>query len=350
MVRRGVAHIQAGERAEGKHLLTLAVQLAPDHAVAWLWLASVADSEAERLAALQRVVEINPHNAAGRRAQGLLRRDVIREVASRIPPPESPREVPRARPAIPPAPPSRAPASPSAERPRAGRGCLALLLFGLAAACLGAGLGSVFLFNQNDPLTPPGPTPTRIIIERTRAPATPRPPTQVPIPSATPAPPPPIRTPNPRFGACGRNPALADQPVFLCLDSEPGDPMGGGQARRFTLADAAFTVRWNRDRAVEARIGGADPWTLIFQVPYGLQMSPGGSYERTNLDDPQPTADLPLTIPGRTDSCTEATSRVALLALQYQGDRITLFAADFELHCAGDPPGLYGTLRYHARP
>jgi hypothetical protein len=345
MVWRGVVYIQAGERAEGKHLLTLVVQLEPDNAVAWLWLASVADSEDERLGALQRVVEINPNDAAGRHAQTLLRRAVVREVARRIPPPAPPREVPRARPAPPPPTPLPVPA----ERPRASRGGIVLLLSGVIVACMGILLLSrtLLLYGGGKEQA----TPTRVIIERTRAPATPRPPTQLPVPSPTLAPPPlPTRTPNPRFGACGRDPALADQSAFLCLDSEPGDPVGGGQSRRFTPADTGFTVQWTRDRAIEVHIAGADPWNLVFQVPYGLQMSPGGSYERSDLADPQPSADLPLLIQGPGGSCASATSRVALLALQYEDDQIILFAADFEQHCAGDPPGLYGTLLYQAAP
>jgi hypothetical protein len=353
MLWRGVVHIQAGDQAEGKHLLTLVVQLEPDNAVAWLWLASVASSEEERLAALQRVVEINPDDAAGRHAQTLLRRDVVREVAGRIPPPAPPREVPRARPALPPPPPAapvaRAPVPVPAERPRANRGGIVLLLAGVIATCMAILLlGSTLLLYGG---VEEQATPTRVIIERTRAPATPRPPTPPPVPSPTLAPPPPpTRTPNPRFGACGRDPALADQPIFLCLDSEPGDPVGGRQARRFTPADSGFTVQWTRDRAIEVRIAGADPWDLVFQVPYGLQISPGGSYERIDLADPQPSADLPLLIQGPGGSCASATSRVALLALQYTDDQITLFAADFEQHCAGDPPGLYGTLLYQAAP
>ena len=370
MVWRGVAHIQAGDRAEGKHLLTLAVQLEPDNATAWLWLAAVADSEDERLAALQRVVEINPANAAGRRAQARLRRDVIREVAGRIPPPaparpltlpaprpvspaEVPRELPHARPAR--ATPRTAwpediiPDSrdPTPARPT----CAPLLVFALLAAMFGAFAGSTVTVSVLGVRATPASTPTRVIVERTRPPATLRPPTQAPAPAPTLAPPPPpTRTPNPRFGACGRAPAQADQPTFLCIESEPGDPIGGGQARRISPTEGTFTVQWNRDRAVEARIAGADPWELVFQVPYGLQLMPGGSFERINLDAPVPAADLGLTLTGPGGTCERATGRVAILALQYQGDRITLFAADFEQHCMGDPPGLYGTLLYQAAP
>jgi hypothetical protein len=226
-----------------------------------------------------------------------------------------------------------------------------LLLFGLVAACMGVGIGAIYTLTGSDPPGPAVSTPTRVVIERTRAPATPRPPTQPPLPSATPAaPPPPTRTPNPRFGACGREPEMAAQSTFLCVDSELGDPVGGGRKWRLTPADGPFTVRFTRDHAVEVRTTEADPWDLVFQVPYGLQLMPGGSFERIDLDDPVSTDELGLVIQGQGTACDQVTGHVAILALQYQGDTITLFAADFEQHCAGDPPGLYGSVLYQAGP
>ncbi len=366
MLRRAVVYIQAGEREEGKHLLTLVVQVEPDNATAWLWLAAVADTEAERLDALQRVVQIDPDHALGRRAQAMLRREVIKEVATRLPPPTLPRTIAPPRAAEPPQPPAPTPPAlqpprpyrathpttmPPAERPRARRGRLGLLVFGIVAASLVvSGVATFTLYSDSAPAPLTAPT-TRVIVERTRAPATPRPPTQPPLASATPAPPPPPSvTPNARYGACGRDPALATQPSFLCLDSEPGDPVGGGAPQQITPATGAFTVAWNNAGAVEAHVQGTAAWDLVFQVPYGLQLHPGGSIEQRTFGTPVPIDELGLTITGGRAACAQATGRVSILILEYEGNQITRFAADFEQHCMGDAPGLYGSILYQAGP
>ncbi len=67
LTQRGVAAAQDGERAEAYQLLSQAVQANPGDARAWLWLFAVADTDEERRACLERVLEIEPENAGARR-------------------------------------------------------------------------------------------------------------------------------------------------------------------------------------------------------------------------------------------------------------------------------------------
>ncbi len=66
ILKQAITTIKAGDTETGRHLLELAVQTEPDNDMAWLWLASVAESPADSRAHLERALTINPDN---RRAQ-----------------------------------------------------------------------------------------------------------------------------------------------------------------------------------------------------------------------------------------------------------------------------------------
>lgn len=70
LVGRARSAAQAGRRAEARYFLEAALRLDPDNEEAMLWWAGLTASPEVRLAALNRVLEINPHN---RRAQEGLR-------------------------------------------------------------------------------------------------------------------------------------------------------------------------------------------------------------------------------------------------------------------------------------
>lgn len=67
-LQQAIELAQQGKRAEARLILSNLVAEYPDLEMAWLWLATVAASPEERLAALRRVVEINPANQTARAA------------------------------------------------------------------------------------------------------------------------------------------------------------------------------------------------------------------------------------------------------------------------------------------
>ncbi len=60
--QRGIRLAKAGQKEEARELLQQSIRLDPDNEAAWLWLASVAQDNRERVFCLQKLLEINPTN------------------------------------------------------------------------------------------------------------------------------------------------------------------------------------------------------------------------------------------------------------------------------------------------
>jgi hypothetical protein len=66
-LQEAIAQARSGEKDEARFVLQQIVEAEPHNELAWFWLAWCATSKAERIEALQQVVEINPANARARR-------------------------------------------------------------------------------------------------------------------------------------------------------------------------------------------------------------------------------------------------------------------------------------------
>jgi tetratricopeptide (TPR) repeat protein len=66
--QQGIAAAKAGQNEQARQLLQQSIRLEPRNEAAWLWLASVARDERERLFCLQKLLEINPNNEMGLKA------------------------------------------------------------------------------------------------------------------------------------------------------------------------------------------------------------------------------------------------------------------------------------------
>ncbi len=66
--QRGIRAAKAGQKDEARQLLQQSIRLEPDNEAAWLWLASVARDNRERLFCLQKILEINPNNETALKA------------------------------------------------------------------------------------------------------------------------------------------------------------------------------------------------------------------------------------------------------------------------------------------
>lgn len=100
-LQEGIAAVKAGRDATGRELLARVVDQDPYNETAWLWLASVAESDAELRLCLENVLEINPANDAVRARLALL--DSVAVTAPAVEPAPPPAETVAPAPAPPPA-------------------------------------------------------------------------------------------------------------------------------------------------------------------------------------------------------------------------------------------------------
>jgi hypothetical protein len=71
-IQEGIECLKRGDRIQAERALRIAVQEAPREVEGWLWLSKVVKSDAERVTALLRVLELDPHSATARQTLELL--------------------------------------------------------------------------------------------------------------------------------------------------------------------------------------------------------------------------------------------------------------------------------------
>ncbi len=62
ILRQGIAAAKAGDKEQARRLLQQAIRLDPQSEAAWLWMASVAKDNRERIFCLRKILAINPNN------------------------------------------------------------------------------------------------------------------------------------------------------------------------------------------------------------------------------------------------------------------------------------------------
>jgi hypothetical protein len=137
-------------------------------------------------------------------------------------------------------------------------------------------------------------------------------------------------------------------PVFFSFTSDPDDPLGRGQVRRFTPANATFTA-WCFESHVKITIRGAtETWFAEFAAPKGAHMSVG-SYNNAQPISPAPgfpdSLGPEIGISGNGAGC-RATGRFDVRESEMTtSGRVTRFWATFEQTCQGRTGGLRGDVR-----
>ena len=146
--------------------------------------------------------------------------------------------------------------------------------------------------------------------------------------------------------------------TFLTLDSQPGDPLGGGMKRTLTSANATFTARSNGEDTfiyVHAPLSGG--WEVQISSPRGSGQLVPGTY--TNIARSafrawgQPGMDVTSPAGGCNTvsgsfTVNEATYGPYLPGIGYL--RVIAFEATFEVHCSGAAAALVGHVRYEDPP
>jgi hypothetical protein len=167
-LRAGIAAAQSGDRPTARRLLEQVVEGYPDNELAWIWLASCVTTLRERRECLERVLQINPHNARAREALGKLGAETTAQAA------QGEEQVERLRRAQS----QPAPAPRPAAAPQSAGGGLNIrnLIIGVLAALVIAG-GLFGLSALGDLIQEP--TPTAVVLQPTPLP------TSTPIPTST---------------------------------------------------------------------------------------------------------------------------------------------------------------------
>lgn len=132
--------------------------------------------------------------------------------------------------------------------------------------------------------------------------------------------------------------------TFLFLHSEPGETLAGGVDQTFGPTDGGFRTGRSFDGSVWIAFEGARPWWITFAPPDGSRLTTG-VYEDAQR--------FPFHAPGKPGldvrGCNTVTGRFEVLEAVFRPDgSVISFAADFEHHCDGEAPALFGVLRFNA--
>lgn len=143
--------------------------------------------------------------------------------------------------------------------------------------------------------------------------------------------------------------ATSNAATFLYFNSKPGDYIGQGIEQTWTTDDGEFNAIGNvSTNVVSINFNGTSWWHLDFAGPGGQTLQTG-SYENANRY-PFQSPTLPgLSVYGDGRGCDTLTGRFDILEISYSAaGEIDRFAADFEQHCEGSAPALFGSIRYNA--
>jgi hypothetical protein len=141
------------------------------------------------------------------------------------------------------------------------------------------------------------------------------------------------------------------QTTLLVLDSQPGDYIGGGVLQTYSEADGTFNAARNFDGGVTVAFATPDHshrWSLDFAAADDLPLGPG-VYEGAVRYPFQGPGQPGLSVSGDGRGCNTLTGRFEVLEVTYgPTGGVVSFAADFEQHCEGLTPALFGSVHFNS--
>lgn len=143
----------------------------------------------------------------------------------------------------------------------------------------------------------------------------------------------------------------ATSKTLLTLTSQPGDYIGQGQSLSFTPTDGTFSVSTGPNNEVVISFNNADysqTWFLQFGSPLTAKFG-YGEYDRATRAAFRSPTSPGIDVSGDGRGCNADTGRflVTDFALNTDGT-IARLAIDFEQHCEGATPALFGSVRYNS--
>ena len=101
LLNEGIGALRSGDNARARELLGQVIRRNPRDERAWLWLSGAVDTDAERRQCLERVLTLNPHNAAARSGLSMLAAAANAPAAALAPSASAPTNPPAATPVAP---------------------------------------------------------------------------------------------------------------------------------------------------------------------------------------------------------------------------------------------------------
>jgi Calx-beta domain-containing protein len=133
--------------------------------------------------------------------------------------------------------------------------------------------------------------------------------------------------------------------TVLSMSSQPGDYIGQGKKWLYTIADGVFTTSRNYDNGVSVFLRADDWWNLDFAGPSNATLTKG-TYYNAQKYPVQPPGVPGLNVYGAGRGCNTLTGLFNVLRANYSTTgAVTHFSVDFEQHCEGWTPALFGSLR-----
>ena len=129
------------------------------------------------------------------------------------------------------------------------------------------------------------------------------------------------------------------------MSSQQGDYIGQGGQYLITLSDGAFTLS-NSANVVGLSINNGDYWDAGFAGPTTVRLGVG-DYENAQRYPFQPAGTPGLDVSGAGRGCNTLTGNFQVLKAGYNSSILQSFSANFEQHCEGAVPALFGWLRNH---
>jgi Calx-beta domain len=144
--------------------------------------------------------------------------------------------------------------------------------------------------------------------------------------------------------------SFAAAQTFLSLDSQPGDYIGQGLSQTVTPSDGTFFVQ-NLSNAVQVYFHTADystNWDLFFGAPSGLKLT-RGEYEGAQRFAFRSPTKPGMDVSGDGRGCNIVAGRFLVSSVSFATDgSLQTLALDFEQHCEGAGPALFGSVRYNS--
>ena len=129
---------------------------------------------------------------------------------------------------------------------------------------------------------------------------------------------------------------------------QPGDFVHPGQLL-LTPPDGTFTAARNFDNGVSVSIWAFDEWFTDFAAPNNAILTKG-TYANAQRYPFQAAGFPGLSIDGASRGCNTLTGNFNVLQATYDtAGKVRTFAADFEQHCEGQLPALFGSIRLAAK-
>ena len=149
------------------------------------------------------------------------------------------------------------------------------------------------------------------------------------------------------FVALTAVPAAAQTDGFLSLDSQPGDPIGGGQSLSFDSSTAAFSTSYDGSQLTVTVFPFAGSfWFVVLGAPPGQALIPG-VYEGAVRSAFRQPGQAGIDVFGDGRGCNETSGRFVVSEAVYgPSNYVEHFAATFEQHCeSAAAPALFGEVR-----